>query len=243
MAKFRVSVAHTLMRRYVSGGTTTKMLEVEDYKRCSLIIRRGCYFYSKLYQEHMNGIDPKNDEICVIAYYILSLAELTVGMRLWLKSEANIKALGDAVLIDHTHLLAKKANQKRKQGKNLHEMDLAALEHAKDKYHALYYPDGRCQISKHRKSDDLFEDTLALTSKLVHQDEFSILGFTDESPFSSLYMGVGNKLISISEFWLCDFKNAICILNNELPDIVSYCTNNVAEIPFDYSEISFQFET
>ena len=175
-------------------------LDDDDLKRCSLILRRGCYFYSKLDKELSKPLDYQSDSISEIAYFIRSLAEITVGMNLWFKSNENIKTLSSAVFIDHANLLVKVTRKKAENKKPLTPFDLDILEHGKDKYHSVRYPSDKVTISEHRKKDELFNDTLAITSKLVHQDEFSILGLSEESEFNSLFLGLGKRLSSIARF-------------------------------------------
>lgn len=219
-------------------------LNYEDLKRSSLILRRGCYFYNKLDKELSAPLDYQSDSISEVAYFIRSLAEITVGMNLWFKSNENIKALGSAAFIDHANLLVKVTKKKKAENKEpLTPFDLDILEHGKDKYHSVPYPSDKITISQHRKKDELFNDTLAITSKLVHQDEFSILGLSEESEFNSLFLGLGKRLSSVARFWLGDFKNAVEVLDNEYPSVIAFYNKNVGEIPFHYKKTSFVSET
>jgi len=200
------------------------------------ILDRGLYFYKKITPKEINVFFTNKHAICDLCFYIRSLAEITLGMTLWFKSDANIKTISSAALIDQAHLFVKIVKQKQNEGKSLSEFDKQILEHAKDKYNAVWYPNGKVQITKHRRSDQCFLDTFNLTSKFIHQDEYSILGleeaYNDSTNFYSL---INKKLIEITLFWRMDFRNQIVIFNQRYPNIINKYNGY---IPFDYQEIT-----
>lgn len=205
-------------------------LSKEDLNHCSLIIERGMYFYTKL--KSINTEKVNNHEICTIAYFVRSIAEITVAMELWFKCNKNIKALGDASLIDNAHLLVKLT--KEKDTISLNQFDIEVLKHGQDKYNAIYYPNGKCQLSQFRKKDDLFNNTLSITSKIIHQDEFSILGLPEFFDFKKMEI----HILKLSSFWIKDFKNRICLTNNNFPEIIQYYECNHKKLPFKYNKLT-----
>lgn len=202
-----------------------------ELKNCSLIIGRGLFFYKKLEDENNSDIQKDRNKISEFAFYIRSLAEITVGMELWFKSIKNIQVLGDAAKIDQNHFFIKVAKMLKKQGNELDPFWETILEKSTDKYYSVPYPDGKIEISVHRKTDELLEDTQILTSKLLHQDEYSIIG----SDFHDTVLL--NRLREIALFWQMDFRNRIVITNDNFPEILKYFVVNYSKIPFDYSKI------
>ena len=212
----------------------SNLLSDADLQNCALIIDRGVYFYNQITILSKNEINKH--ELCTLCYFIRSLSEITTSMDLWFKSIQNIKSLSAAALIDHAHLMVKLVKEKKKKAeKPLTKHDLNVLEHAKDKYHALYYKDGKCQLSQFRQQDDLYNNTLAMTSKIIHQDEFSILGSPDYVDFDKLQ----SHYLELGKFWSKDFKNRIHILFSVFPNIVSYYESNNKKLPFKYDQIEF----
>lgn len=211
-----------------------------ELKNCSLIIGRGLFFYKKLGDENNLDIQKDRNKISDLAFYIRSLAEITVGMELWFKSIKNIQALGDAALIDQNHLFIKVAKLLKKQDKELSPFLKTILDESADKYYSVPYPDGKIEIAVHRKSDELLEDTQILTSKLLHQDEYSIIGSNFFIDHDTVLM---NHLRKMALFWQMDFRNRIVITNDNFPEILKYYEENYLKIPFDYSKIRMMNDT
>jgi hypothetical protein len=209
-----------------------KELVERDIVNCSRIIDRGLYFFEKLSDERQRNCFNDANQLCEWAYWVRSLAEISHGMSLWFKSIENIKALNAAAFIDHATLMVRITKQKQKEGMKLSEFDKAVLAHGKDKYYAVPYPDDKKNIGTHRSNDEPFKKTSIIMSKLLHQDEYSLLG---------LYYPLEKVTISFFEtqsiFWKKDFQNEIVFLNKKFPEIITFFVNRYRAFPFDYDEV------
>lgn len=179
-------------------------LKDEDLANCALILDRGLFFYKRLQNEKIQTAASDRYEVSELAFYTRALAEITAGLELWFKSAENISALSSASFLDFNHYLIKGAKLSQRQGKELGPFAENILESAKDKYYALYYPDGKVQTDAHRKKDELFVDAMIITSKFIHQDEYSIIGLNRFEQYDSSTI---DRLVKIAAFWCMDFRN------------------------------------
>jgi len=80
----------------------------------------------------------------------------------------------------------------------------------------------------------LFVDTQIITSKFIHQDEYSIIGIDEFKLYDSTAV---NRLEKIAYFWRMDFRNRVVFTNNRFPVIIKHYEENFSKLPFEYSEI------
>lgn len=199
----------------------------------ALIIDRGLYYYRKLAEEQYDQFFKSSHGMPEWCLYLRSLAEVSEGMDLWFKSEENLKALSDAAYMDLIDLYRKLLRQALNEGEKLKEPHQSNVDHLKEKYF-VYYPDGKIQVGEHRRGQHCYKNTVSITSKVIHQDEYSIIGFGKQK-YNDLY----NLLDPIAKFWRMDFRNKISIINSKFPLIVSYYECKFGNLPFPFDEISF----
>jgi len=168
----------------------------EDLERTAQVVGRGLYFFDQLAPPIIDGRVSDRHHICDVAYHIRSLAEVSSGMPLWFRNIDNIQALSGATLIDFNHLLVRAFKAKKDAGKPLSEFENRVLSDASDKYFALCYPDGKTQLKSFRRDDECLLDTNMITSKLLHQDEFSIFGSLGPGGIAT-----GVHLKKLANFW------------------------------------------
>lgn len=208
------------------------VLSDDDLERTAKIFSRGLYFYDQLASPIVDRRAFDSHEICDLAYHIRSLAEVSSGMPLWFKSTENIQALSGATLIDFNHLLVRAFKCKQNTGKPLSEFEKKVLADASDKYFALWYPDGKTQLKNHRSADDCLIDTNLLTSKLLHQDEFSILGSLGNGGIPSICSDFGSHLKKLANFWRKDFVAQCYFVNDNFPAVIEFYEQRYRALPF-----------
>lgn len=210
----------------------TKITE-KELSTCARIIDRGLHYYNQLdpakYDSFL-GVPHRTPEWC---FNLRSLAEITAGIELWFHSKENIEAISDAAFIDGVDLYRTLIIQAQIQGEALADIHAKNTEILKEKYF-VYYPSEKVQIGHHRRNDHCYKNTTSITSKIIHQDEFSILGLGDipSTEHRSL-------LVPLAEFWRLDFRNRLCITYSNFPELLNHYEETYQDIPFDYTKISF----
>lgn len=205
----------------------------EDLERTAQVVGRGLYFFEQVGPPIIDGRVSDPHRICDTAYHIRSLAEVSSGMPLWFRSIENIRALSGATLIDFNHLLVRAFKAKKDAGKPLSEFESKVLSDAADKYFALWYPDGKSQLKSHRSDDECLLDTNLITSKLLHQDEFSIFGSL--GPASA---AIGVHLKKLANFWRRDFIAQCYFTSSKFPQVIAFYEQRYGALPFKLEVIS-----
>ena len=208
------------------------VLSEDDLKRTAKIFSRGLYFYDQLASPIVDRRAFDSHEICDLAYHIRSLAEICSGMPLWFRSTENIQALSGATIIDCNHLLVRSFKSKQDAGEPLSVFEKKVLTDASDKYFALCYPDGKTQLKNHRSADDCLIDTNLLTSKLLHQDEFSILGSLENGDILGSWSDFGSRLKKLANFWRKDFVAQCFFVNGNFPVVIAFYAQRHRALPF-----------
>lgn len=207
-------------------------LSLKDFERSAKIIARGLYFFDQLALPIVERRASDLHEICDLAYHIRSLAEVSSGIPLWFRSTKNIQALSGAALIDFNHLLIRSFKYKQDAGKPLLEFEKKVLTDAADKYFAIKYPDGKMQLKNHRSLDEFLIDTNIFTSKLLHQDEFSILGFLGHESTTYMCSDPGARLKKLANFWRMDFVAQCYFVNERFPEVIEFHEQRHRALPF-----------
>ncbi len=215
----------------IENNEGSHLLEV-DLKCCARIIDRGLYFWKKLTPKNEENLLKNSNSISEWAFYVRSLSEICEGMLLWFNSINNIKALQSASFIDHASYLIKLVKMKQKDGKELNQMEKFILEHAKDKYYAIPYPDGKIDLGDHRYKSEIFCRTSVMVSKLIHQDEYSVIGL--ETPLREEWIKI---FLDQSKFWMKDSQGCCGLVDKNHPQIISYYEANYELIPFNVKEM------
>ena len=206
-------------------------LNQEDIENCKKILSRGLHFYNRIGPQESYKIYKDRDLVPEWCFCVRALAEITEGMSRWFDSIENIKKLAEASSLDLDEMfwtLTKQANK--------YEQDLGPIYSQIDvnshKSEQLKYPTHNASVQQHRRREHIFPNTNKFTSKIAHQDEFSLIAFNIEAK------GLKKNLFNIAAFWRADFRNQICLLKNRLPKIIEHLNQSNIVIPFDFSELS-----
>jgi hypothetical protein len=210
----------------------SQSITVKDIENAAHVMARGLYFFDQLASAIVDKRVSDSHEICDLAFHIRSLAEICSGIPLWFRSVENIKVLSSATLMDFNHLLIRVAKLKRDTGQTLSDFENTILASASDKYYAVCYPDGKNQIKEHRKLDNCLLDTYIMTSKLIHQDEFAILGTFGHGEFSVLTLAIRTHLPKLATFWRKDFIAQTYFVERDFPEILAFHETHFRPLPF-----------
>lgn len=142
------------------------------------IIDRGLYFYDKLSDHNVYGYLKNHNEIPEFCFFVRSLAEICEGMWVWFDSIENIKTFNnnaspdflDIVCTQIDHIQRYNLNPKRYPEAEMLRVK-SEIKGLKNKYNL---GDQKKYIKGFREREFMFPDTMKVTSKIIHQDEYSI---------------------------------------------------------------------
>ena len=212
---------------------TLAVLNTMELLRCSHILDRGVFHYRRIEEVGQQLPTGPVHLVAELCYHGRSLVEVVRGISLWLRSEENIGALADAAFIDMVDHLRKTATWIEKwqiEPKSPEEhAKFSAIRSLDRKKWSVYYPDGKETIALYRRGDALAENSISFFAKLMHADEYSILGvheLADE--------GLPAYSYRLAQFWQKDFRHEVFLLYCRFPNITSFYEAHFIAFPFDF---------
>lgn len=211
-------------------------LDDEDLSACHKLLSRGLHFYKRISKtEYMKKIRQIHylPEIC---FNVRALAELSTGIHTWTSSLENIKLFSSNAILDHADFVYRQSKQidSREDLGSIDEERRESLQEVLKKgrkyYERIGYNGGTDSVDVSRRRDDLFANTLVLTSKVIHQDEYSVVGM-------QLTDALASHVLHLADFWKFDFEGEVYFLNRRFPEVILYCTSRGLDLPFDYHKL------